>query len=279
MPTGTGYFDKTNQVYLPKSVETWDDFTGSSAGDDWDSLTSWTGTPSLPFTFETDVQDAGSLDTWLLLWSVQTGGYFTTTVYADSTESSAGSTGSGFYTTYGPYAPGETMPAIYGRWFKLLFTFYAPSSADDFDAQLQRLKSIEITFDKRKTKETVAYTNDQITTSDAYVSTGQYLYVAKSISLPTNVQVSERLPTETLYFQSGYVEDASSAGEDDYAVSSTADSAPKAYLAYGSGPSINITMYDLNTFSKTQKVDAGFDLYIEGYPYVNLNSHGNAERG
>jgi hypothetical protein len=277
MPTGTGYFDKTNQVYLPKSVETWDDFTGSSAGDDWDSLTSWAGTPSLPFTFQTDVQDAGSLDSWLLLWNVQTGGYFTTTVYADSDESSTGSTGSGVYTAYGPYEPGDSLPAIYGRWFYLVFTFFAPSSADDFDTQLQRIKGIEITFDKRKTKETVRFTTAQvIAQSGLSGTTGNYVYLSKSVSLPTNVQSTEHQPTDAIYVQADYVEDSSSAGEESYIIETV--TMPKTYIDYGNSNSINIDIYDLNIRDSYTRIANGFDLYIEGYPFVSIGEHGNTSK-
>jgi hypothetical protein len=57
---GNGYYDRQSNVYLPLSVETWDDYQGTSAGDDWDSLTSWQGTPVLPLTFTTEVIDYGT---------------------------------------------------------------------------------------------------------------------------------------------------------------------------------------------------------------------------
>ena len=69
---GNGYYDPQQGQYLPKSVETWDDFQGSSAGDDWDSMTSWEGTPVLPLTFSSDIIDYGSSELLNYIATIET---------------------------------------------------------------------------------------------------------------------------------------------------------------------------------------------------------------
>lgn len=273
MGSGTGYFDRESRYYKPLSVETWDDYTGSSAGDDWDSWTSWEGTPSLPFSYTSDYIDTNTIDFYNVLLKVGTGGYFTTTLERSLTEDSAGTPTN--WITMGTYSSGDSVPGGEGRYFRVTITFNAPDSAGDFETQLQRFKSLALTATKKKVTETQSIPATDVS-SKLPGSTGNRIFVPSTIGNITNAQITLRTPVDQIYMQADYVVDSGSAGTDDYVQGSTAPQRPVVYMDYTSGTNtLNIDVYDLNSFSKSVRVDVGMDLRIEGLPLLEVDEHGN----
>lgn len=282
MATGTGYFDRSSRIYKPKDTQTWNDYQATSAGDDWDSWTLWEDTSSLnlPMEFETDYLDAGYEDVFLITTNIGSGGYWNTTIYAhpDDTDSAGDLTPSGIsWNTFGPYYPGDTVPAIRGRFFKIKIVFEAADSAGEFSNLLQRFRSIEINATTDKISEHIYVTEGQHNTL-LPGSVGDRIYVCKKVSVPTNVQATTGLSTEDPYVQQGYVGDLDSAGGTETYVASTRRVRAITYAGSGSGPTIVLDQFDMNSFSKNKRVDAPLYLMVEGYPYVTVDEHGNITR-
>lgn len=282
MATGTGFYDRSNRIYLPKDAQTWDDYQGSSAGDDWDSFTSWYDTTnlSLPMEYETDYFDAGSDQTYLVTTNVGSGGFWHTYIYAhlDDTDSAGDLAPSGIgWSEYGPYYPGDSVPAIRGRFFKIKIVFEAASSAGEFFNIVQRFRSISINATVEKITETVYVSNNF---GDTFGGTaGNRTYVCRNISIPTNVQVTLGLPTEDPYVQADYVGELDSAGGTEIYVDAPRRTRPVCYASSGNNPTVNLDTFDMNSFSKNRRMDAPIYMRVEGYPYLTVDEHGNVKRG
>lgn len=282
MATGTGFFDKTARIYKPKTTVTWDDYTGSSAGDDWDSWTIWEDTTllSFPMEFETDYIDTGYEDNFLITTNIGSGGYWHTYIYnhPDDTDSTGDLTPSGIsWTTNGPYYPGDSVPALRGRFFKIKIVFLAADSAGEFNNLVQRFKSVEINASSEKIYESVRIASGQ---HDGLLpgTAGNRIYVCKKVSIPTNVQATIGLVSEEPYVQSNYVGELDSAGGTETYVEGVRRSRPIVYANSGDGPTITLDTFDFNSFSKNRRIDAPLYLMIEGYPFVTVDEHGNITR-
>lgn len=282
MATGTGYFDKTKRLYKPKDTQTWDDYQGSSAGDDWDSWTLWEDTTSLsfPMEFETDYLDAGTEDNYLITTNIGSGGYWHTYVYhhTDDSDSAGDLEPSGLsWNEKGPYYPGDSVPAMRGRFFKIKIVFEAADSAGEFDNLLQKFKSININASSDKITESIKVDDGQH--SDLLPgTTGDRIYVCKKVSIPTDVQVTTGTVTSDPYVQQGYVGELDSAGGTEVYVESVRRARPITYASSGNGPTIVLDQFDMNSFSKNKRIDAPLYIRVEGYPYVTVDEHGNIVR-
>jgi hypothetical protein len=282
MAIGTGYFDKSTRLYKPKDSQTWDDYQASSAGDDWDSWELWEDLTNLllPMEFETDFIDTSYEDNFLITTNIGSGGFWHTYIYnhPDDTDSAGDLTPSGIsWNEQGPYYPGDSVPALRGRFFKIKIVFEAADSAGEFSNLLQRFRSVEINATTDKISESIKVNEGQHNNL-LPGSIGNRIYLCKKVSIPTNVQVTTGLTTDDPYVQAQYVDDTDSAGGTEVYVESIRRVRAITYANSGNGPTIVLNQFDMNSFSKNKRVDAPFYLMVEGFPYVTVDEHGNITR-
>lgn len=126
---GNGYFNQSTLRYEPKSVETWDDFDASSTGNDWDSITSWNGTPDLPLTFTTEIEDFGRIENVNYTITVGTNHpVYTTVYYGDTIDSTGGSIDS---VSSINVSPSQTLSAVKARYFQFAVSIDRDSAAQE----------------------------------------------------------------------------------------------------------------------------------------------------
>jgi hypothetical protein len=132
--SGTGYYDEDSGFYRALSVETWDNYDGSSAGGPtWEDWATWNGNAQLPLTFTTGVTDYGSKELLQVTTSIQASHPVQTTItYGDTVDSSGGSIDSP--STY-TVNPGDTsVPAFEARYFQFTVSITVDSAGGDTTA-------------------------------------------------------------------------------------------------------------------------------------------------
>lgn len=254
---GNGIF--AGGLYAPTSIETWDDYTGAT---DWDAVTTWAGTPSLPLTYTTAIIDTGRIDQWLPLTTVNKQGQLSTTIYYGNTiDSSGGAIDSASSVTY---TAGDSVSAIKARYFQFLFSVdYADSSGVEPTPTISSIQT-----DMNTEKEFASF--DSIDSSTLGGSLGARQLVVDQPITPTTVTIQPHIPGSDPYVASGYV--------DGGYVTTTATSRPVVYINKSSTP-IVLNIYELDTFGKTKTIDCTFDAIIQGLPNATVDAAGNIVRG
>ena len=137
---GNGYYNKAELRYEPKSVETWDDYDASSAGVDWDGFTTWLGTPDLPLTFTTNVEDFGRIENVNYTVTVDTNHpVYITVYYGDTVDSTGGSIDNPSSISV---SPNQTLSAVKARYFQ----FTVSVDRDSATQETPYIKSIDLGF-------------------------------------------------------------------------------------------------------------------------------------
>ena len=253
---GNGYF--AENIYQPKSTETWDNLTSG-----WDTYASWTYTPNLPLTFTTAVVDFGRKEILNPLLEISASHPVTTTInYGDTVDSSGGSIDSPSTVTVNP---SSTVSSINARYFEFVVSVDYEDSAG-FGA-LPVINSIRTDLSSRLTQ----ITKDTIDSSTLGGSQGaRQLEVADLAGIKTAV-VTPHATTNT-YIASGYVASDDSAGET-YVETGTL-SLPHITIDKSTDP-ITLVIRDLNTYGKTT-IDCTFDALLEGLPVIESDANGNS---
>jgi len=251
----------------PYSVETWDDFDGASTGTDWDSITTWNGTPSLPLTYSTAIIDSGRIDQFMPLTAVQTSGQIATTIYYGNTVDSTG--GAIDSESSVSYSIGDTVEAIKARYFRFEFSVDYGDSAGVNERPIITAITTDLSSDK------ALATFDSIDSSTLPGSVGvRTLSVDQPIS-PTAMTVTPHVPTANVYVASGYVTSDDSAGE--LYVETGTEPRPVIYIDKSTSP-LTLYIYNLDTYGKNTGIDCVFDAMVQGIPKARVDLQGNIRR-
>ena len=226
---GNGFFDANNNVYLPKSVETWDNLDGSSAGGpSWDNWTEWRLTPVLPLEFTSPVFDAEQINYYNINTDVDytpIGNITFTLFYGNTVDSSGGTIDSPSSISW---TPGGTVSAVEARFFQLKVAISEDSSGIGL-AQLNRMSF-------GATSDPITETITDLDTSTLGGSVGQRtLSVTTGFSQITSL-ICQAQSTEVKYVADGYVTSDDSAGE--------------TYIAEGAVPIPYVTVVSKGTTQK-----------------------------
>jgi len=261
---GNGYYDKTARTYLPKSVETWDDYQGTSAGDDWDSWTSWQGTPLLPLTFTTTITDYGSTELLNYYFNINASAPADIEVrYGDTVDSSGGSIDS--YSTL-TITPGSTgLTAKKARYWQFKVTLdYADSAGDGVIPAIYSL-------DSQLNAERVTKTLSDIDSSTLSGSTG-----VRQISAIAGIGSIASIVTQAHLVTTTYVADSYVA--DDYVEETVSTVTPAIYVDKSTDP-VTLNIYDIDSYGKRKSIDCTFDAIVTGSVTMVSDNLGNIVRG
>jgi len=257
MPAG---FFKQGQLQ-PYSVETWADYDGSSSGADWDALTTWDGTPSLPLTFNTAIVDTGRIDKWMPLTNIDTNGQIATTIYYGNTVDSTG--GAIDSESSVSYNIGDDVSAIKARYFRFEFSVGYEDSAGVNVRPV--INNIITDFSSEKTLATF----DSIDSSTLPGSVGvRDLEVEQPIS-PTSLTVTPHNPAAPVYVASDYVASG-------YTETGTT-TRPVIYIDKSADP-IVLHIFDFDTYGKNVAIDCTFDAMVQGIAKATVDTQGNIRR-
>ena len=258
--SGNGYYDVGQAQYLPKSVETWDDYDASSAGVDWDGWTEWQGTPDLPLTFTTTPIDFGSSQLLNYLVDLDTNFPANITVnYGDTVDSSGGSIDSPSTINVTPSA---SLNAVKGRYFQ--FTI----SVDRDSAGLETPYIARI--DTALSAETVQRTVTDINSNTLSGSTGvRQLESIAGIGTVSSLITQVHLPSSDPYVASSYV-------ASDYFVLGATTETPIIYIDKSTTPP-TLYIYDMDAYGKRKAVDCTFDAVVLGLPALVSTALGSIE--
>jgi hypothetical protein len=256
---GNGYYDRFAAQYLPKSVETWDDYTGSSAGDDWDSLTTWEGTPVLPLTFTTEVVDYGSSE--LLNYIATVDANFPVDIdvlYGETVDSAGGDIDS---PTTISVTPSSSLTAAKARYWQFAISITRDSAGE----ATPRIEDVNVSL----SAETLQRTVTDIDSSTLSGSVGvRQLAALQGIGTVSSIITQVHLPVgapyvEDTYVASGYFETADAGTETPYIFVNKATTPP------------TLNIYDIDTYGKRKLVDCTFDALAVGLPALTSDSLGN----
>ena len=257
---GNGYYDKYFGEYFPKSVETWDDYQASSAGDDWDSLTTWQGTPLLPLTFTSKVFDFGREEYLNYILDIQASNPADVTVrYGDTIDSAGGSIDS--YSTISVTPNQSGLTAVKARYFQFVLSIDYADSAGDSELPVFR----SVTANLSAERQTVTLTD--IVSSTLSGSTGiRQLNNLPQIGSVSSIVVTPHLPVTNYvadsYVASGYIETA------------VTTSTPVIYIDKSTSP-ITLYIYDIDSYGKRKSVDCTFDAIVTGNLAMSSDATGS----
>ena len=255
---GNGYFDSTSGVYRAKSVETWDDFQGSSAGDDWDSITTWHGTPVLPLEFEGDVIDYGKSTVLNYLVDVVANAPANVEVRYGDTLQSAG--GIDNYQTISTTPNQSNILAKKGRYWQFVISIPQTDSAGS-EPDEYGLTS----FSGELRGEVNIQSNTDLDTSTLSGTVGQrQLELGTEFGTVSSIVATAHSEVASPYVVSGYVADGYFA--------EAVDKVPVITVDKSSTP-IVLNIYDTN--ASGAKVDCVLDAVITGLRAMQTNSTGS----
>ena len=146
-----GYFDTSELVLVPDSIETWADYDASSTGVDWDGFTTWAGTPNLPLEFTTEITDAGSIATTNYLCSVDSNYPVNITVRYGNTVDSTGGAIDSFSTV--SVTPNQSLSGVKARYFQFVVSVDYPDSAGQGPAPF--IRRIDSGFSRETIQRTI----------------------------------------------------------------------------------------------------------------------------
>lgn len=262
---GNGYFDKTEQKYYPKSVETWDSYDASSTGNDWDSFSTWFGTPSLPLTFTTDINDYGLIATVNYIVSIDSNyPAYVTVKYGDTVDSSGGSIDNPSTINV---SPSQTLSAVKARYFQFIISV----DRDSASLQTPYIESITTTLSQQ-------LITRQLTSIDSSTLTG--IVGLRQLTGLDGISGVLSIVTQPHSSSARYVFSDDSAGEE--YVSST-DSTGELYveetlkiphiLVDKTVDPIQLNIYDVNNSNTV--CDTVFDAVVQGLPELSSDANGN----
>lgn len=129
--SGTGYYDANSGFYRAQSIETWDNYDGSSAGGpSWEDWQTWNGNAQLPLSFTTGITDYGSKDIVQVTSTIEaTHPVKTTIIYGDTVDSSGGAIDSP--STYVVNPDDTGIPAFNARYFQFTVSITEDSAGAD----------------------------------------------------------------------------------------------------------------------------------------------------
>ena len=261
---GNGYYDKTARTYLPKSVETWDDYQGTSAGDDWDSLTTWQGTAVTPLEFTTTITDYGSSEILNYYFNIDATAPADVEVrYGDTVDSSGGSIDSYSTVTVTPNSTGLTAKKARYWQFKV--------SIDYLDSAGDGVIPAIFSLNAKLSAERVTKTLADIDSSTLGGSLG-----ARQLSGTSGISSIVSIITQPHTISSNYVADSYVAS--DYVENATTTATPSIFVDKTTDP-VTLNIYDIDSYGKRKTMDCTFDAIVTGNVPMVSDAFGNILRG
>lgn len=254
---GNGYYDRYTAEYLPKSVETWDDFQGSSAGDDWDSMTSWEGTPVLPLTFTTELLDFGSSE--LLNYIALVDSNYPVDIdvlYGDTVDSAGGDIDS---PTTINVTPSSSLVAAKGRYWQFVISVTRDSATE----AVPRIENINVSVSSDKIQRTITDINSNTLSGSTGV---RQIGALQGIGTVSSLITQPHLPSADPYVADSYV-------AADYFESATPET-PYIFVDKTTTPP-TLYIYDIDSYGKRRSVDCVFDAVAIGLRGLSSDSLGN----
>ena len=246
---GNGYFDASDGTYKAKSVETWDDFQGTSAGDDWDSLTEWKLTENLPLTFTTAIFDYGKSDTLNYVVDVNASVPANVTVsYGDSIDSAGGSIDSPSTVSTTPNSTGYLGKKA--RYWQ--FTVSLPEADSAGIATETILRSVNGELRGERISQTVTDVDSSTLTGSTGV---RQIELGTEFGAVTSLITQPHLPTSA-YVASSYV-------TADYVETAGTTATPYIFIDKSTDP-ITLYIYDIDAYGKRRSMDCVFDAIATG---------------
>jgi len=260
--SGTGYYDTDSGFYRAQSVETWDNYDGSSAGGPtWDEWISWNGNAQLPLSFTTGITDYGTKDILQVTTSIQaTHPVQTTITYGDSVDSSGGAIDSP--STY-TVSPDDTdIPAFNARYFQFTVSITEDSAGADTTEEYY-IAGINTQLGG----ETVSTTIANIDSSTLAGSIGvRELSSFTGIGNIKSIVITPHVGAGNTYVATGYV-------VSDYF---TPEGTSVPHIAVEKGTPNLIYIYDLA--DSNAYIDCTFDAVATGYAALTADEDGNITR-
>lgn len=238
---GTGFYDRTTQTYKSLPTETWADYTN------WSTFTSWAGTPGDSVSFTTGIFDAGKIDWFNTIVSIEATLPADVTIYAGETLASAGEIDIASTTVVTP----STTPvaATYGRYFQFMITLNR-DSASQLDPEIA---AINVNFNSTPT----TLTQSDIDTSTLSGSVGaRQLTFNQPVGKLTNVIV-----------QPHYTGLDDSAGDSE---------SPIIYIDKSSTPTV-LNIFNIDTYGKRTRMDCVVDVQAQAMPRLVSDEFGSIE--
>lgn len=252
MPTGTGYYDINSGTYRTLGVNTWDDFDGSSPGNDWDGLTTWFGESAQSLQFTSDVQDQGIRDVVTpVIDCVATAPVTTTVYYGDTMDSSGGAIDSPSSVTITPNQ--ANVGTITGRFFQFQFDI-SKDSAGDFPEQLE-FSSFAAGVDPSAEIQTIS----NLDTSTLGGSVG-----ARQLDLNT---------TQTVNIKSICVQPLIADLDD----TAGATDVPVVFVDKQADPPV-LNIFDIDAYGKRRRIDCTVDIMMYKLVSYETDENGNTQR-
>jgi len=244
---GTGYFDRTLRIYRPLPSETWDS-NNDSAGYTWDDMITWEGTSSDSVTFNTELFDAGAVDWWNYIVTVNASLPVNITVnYGQTVDSSGGSIDSPQSISVTPSQ--SSIAGAYGRYFKFDITVSRDSAtqAEPF------IQSISVAFNRQPV--TVIKSNLDTSTLGGSVGARELTFDF-SVGQITNLLVQPHIT-----------------GLDDSGGESIV---PTVLIDKSVTPAV-LNIFDLDTYGKRTRIDCVLDVQAQCLVQLQSDSTGSTQ--
>lgn len=274
MASGNGYYNSSSGRYQAITNVTWDTYTGSSAGDDWDNWQLWDSNgvevgislpPTLPLTFTTDVIDYGSKQVLNPLVSVTASHPASITINSGDSLDSAGAIVSPSSVTIDPLT--ASVSAINARYFEFTISVdnaedSAGFTVDDITFLMPYISNIEVNL----SQETVIRSVIDIDSASLSGSIGvRQLENLTGVGTVLGVVCQPHVPID-LYVADGYVADG-------YIIE-TSGSTPTIYIDKTTTPP-TLNIYDLDSYGHRKTVDVKFDAVVTGMAQIESDGNGN----
>lgn len=261
---GNGYYDRQSNVYLPLSVETWDDYQGTSAGDDWDSLNSWQGTPVLPLTFTTGVIDYGTSQYLNYLVDIYANAPVDIEVrYGDTVDSAGGSIDA--------YSTVSTSPNQTGLLGKKARYWQFHISIDTTDSAGSGFIPVLTGIQVNLTSDTVQEFYADIDSSTLSGSLGNRQLAGQGTISTITTIITQPHTVSSNYVVNSYV-------ASDYVESAATTTTPVIYIDKTTDP-VTLNIYDIDSYGKRKTIDCTFDAIVQGLPSMKTQNNGSIVRG
>ena len=271
MPSN-GIFDRG--ILESNAIETWDTYTGDSAGNDWDSILTWNGTANLPLTYTTSVLDFGRKDYVNFLTEVASSNAVTTTTitYGDSVDSAGAIISTGSVTVN----PGDSVSPVQARYFQFSLSLDQQDSAGSgLGSHVQLLK-----FTSTLTSEKATQSITSLNSNTLPGSVGE-----RQLALTTDMNVISAV-CQPHFAELIYVEKVDDSAGGEYVSSEDSAGAlyveerfetPMIYINKATDP-ITLNIVDLDTYGKSKRIDCVFDAVVTGLPKMTVDGFGSIRR-
>jgi len=285
----TGFFDQSQQIYLPKDNLTWDDLGSAPYTAGWDSWTGWYQelSAATEVEFTTDIIDFGASATVLPLATVfvaRDGGGDTSlstdypTILIEGSDVSDLSSGVSSITLTKDTSP-NYVSIGQKRYYRFTFTINSgtnttPQGFTGFNINLDT-KGIEEVIENFDTS-----TVDDGSSVDRTISTRQTYsainYVGITpLSTITDTVVSGVSGGTALYVADGYVATGYTVGSVGTVSTSTITTVPLSQFVGSTNNTITLRLFKPNT---GVEIDATIDILVKGLGSASIDSNGNLVR-